>query len=154
MKEIFRTIVAALIWSKDGKLLMGKKDPLKGGVYSDCWHIPGGGIEKGETFEDALKREVLEETGLDISQNNIQPIPLVGQGQAEKILKETGEKFLCKMEFNHFEVVLDKNFDEVMLNPTDDLVEMKWFTKKELLNIKHIPGGKEMLIKAGYLKLD
>jgi hypothetical protein len=42
MREIERTIVSALIFSQDGKLLMGKKDPAKGGVYPDCWHIPGG----------------------------------------------------------------------------------------------------------------
>lgn len=43
LREITREIVSGLIFSADGKLLMGKKDPTKGGVYSDCWHIPGGG---------------------------------------------------------------------------------------------------------------
>jgi 8-oxo-dGTP pyrophosphatase MutT (NUDIX family) len=28
---------------------MGQKDPNKGGVYSDYWHIPGGGVDNGET---------------------------------------------------------------------------------------------------------
>lgn len=41
MREIERQIVSALIFSKDGKLFQGMKDPNKGGVYSDCWHIPG-----------------------------------------------------------------------------------------------------------------
>lgn len=51
MRKINRIIVAALIFSKDGKLLMGTKDPRRGGVYSDCWHLPGGGVEEGETLE-------------------------------------------------------------------------------------------------------
>lgn len=152
MREIFRTIVSALIWSKDGKLLMGRKDPLQGGVFFDCWHIPGGGINDGEAFDTALKREVLEETGLDISQYKIRPLPFVGHGEAEKILKETGEKVLCKMEFNRFEIVLDKNSDDIGLNPTDDLIEMRWFSKEELSTIKQIPGGKEFFIQAGYIK--
>lgn len=152
MREIQRTIVSALILSNDHKLLMGMKDPSKGGVYPDCWHIPGGGVDEGETFEEALKREVLEETGIDISAYQIKLIPFAGSGLAEKTLK-TGERVLCRMEFNNFEVCInDKKAAEIKLNPTDDLVKMKWFDLEELKNVKHIPGGQEFLIKAGYIK--
>jgi len=152
MREIQRKIVSALILSQDHKLLMGKKDPAKGGVYSDCWHIPGGGIDEGEILEQALKREVLEETGIDISPYTIKLIPFIGSGLTEKTLK-TGEKVMCQMEFNRFEVsITDKKADEISLYPTDDLVEIKWFSMEELPNIKHIPGGLDFLKEAGYIK--
>ncbi|MBT6335075.1 MAG: NUDIX hydrolase, partial [Candidatus Magasanikbacteria bacterium] len=64
MRSISRDIVSAIIISKDNKIFLGRKDPSKGGVYKDCWHLPGGGIEKGETDEDALIREIQEETGI------------------------------------------------------------------------------------------
>jgi 8-oxo-dGTP pyrophosphatase MutT (NUDIX family) len=152
MREIERKIASAIIFSKDHKILMGKKDPAKGGVFSDCWHIPGGGIDEGETLEQALKREVLEETGIDISLYKAKLIPIANSGIAEKTLK-TGEKVLCHMEFNVFEVnINDKNAEDIILNPTDDLVEMRWFGSEELENVKQIPGGKEFFIKAGYIK--
>lgn len=47
----------------DGKLLMIKRDrePGKG-----LWTVPGGRVELGEYLDQALRREVREETGLDI----------------------------------------------------------------------------------------
>lgn len=38
-----------------------KYDPLAG-----QWSLPGGGVELGETLEDSIVREMLEETGLEI----------------------------------------------------------------------------------------
>ena len=52
---------------KDDKVLLGLREdqPLK--IYRNHWDLPGGRIEPGETVEEALKREFLEETGLLIT---------------------------------------------------------------------------------------
>jgi 8-oxo-dGTP diphosphatase len=48
---------------QDGKILL----ILRGNhPYKDHWSLPGGGIEPGERLRDAVKREVREETGLDV----------------------------------------------------------------------------------------
>jgi ADP-ribose pyrophosphatase YjhB (NUDIX family) len=54
--------VGALIHDGAGKILM-----IRTHKWSDLWGIPGGKIERGESSEDALKREIREETALEIS---------------------------------------------------------------------------------------
>ena len=48
---------------RDGKALIVKRahDPRKGE-----WSLPGGRVELGESLEDATRREIKEETGLDV----------------------------------------------------------------------------------------
>jgi ADP-ribose pyrophosphatase YjhB (NUDIX family) len=54
--------VGALIIRDDQVLLVQRgKEPLKG-----YWSLPGGAVEAGEALETAIRREVLEETNLDV----------------------------------------------------------------------------------------
>ncbi|MFA6184248.1 MAG: nucleotide exchange factor GrpE [Parcubacteria group bacterium] len=56
--------VKAVVVDKDGKILLLKradKEVTNGAKYD----LPGGGIEKGENVKNSLKRELLEELGLD-----------------------------------------------------------------------------------------
>lgn len=151
MHKIQRDIVSALIFSKDNKLFQGMKDPQKGGVYLDCWHIPGGGVEEGEDKKKALIREVAEETGIDIAPYKIELMDDSGSGESFKTLK-TGEQILCEMQFYVYKVVIDdKNADEIKVKLDDDLVISQWTEIDNLKKIKLTPPSVDLFKKLGYI---
>lgn len=151
MRTIERDIVSALIFSKDGKIFQGKKNPNGGGVYSDCWHIPGGGVHERETYTEAVIREVREETGIDVSNYDLVLIDDAGRGESEKTLKETGEKVLCKMKFDVYKVVLETTAADTKISLDDDLAEYRWTDPKELKDLKLTPPSVELFQRLGYL---
>lgn len=57
--------VGAAIFNDEGKLFITKRGKAAKNERGK-WEIPGGSVEFGETFEDAIKREIKEELGVEI----------------------------------------------------------------------------------------
>jgi A/G-specific adenine glycosylase len=57
-------IVAGAI-RRNGRYLIGRRQP--GGLLGGLWELPGGKVESGETHKQALRREIKEETDLDVT---------------------------------------------------------------------------------------
>ncbi len=123
----------------------------EGGVYPDCWHIPGGGVDEGEDKETALRREMIEEVGIDIAGLETKLVSDDDTGQAIKTDKNTGEKIQVTMEFFVYQVKLKENAKDVSISLDDDLEEYVWASKDELKDYKLTPPSVKLFTKLGWI---
>jgi len=148
MRTIHRDIVGGFIFSKDGKFLLGKN--RKGGVYEGSFVVPGGGVDEGETKELALRREMLEETGIDIHEATVTEL-YQSSGAHEKTLRDTGERVFVEMDFYNYRIDLGQSAAEVVLKTEDDWYEPRWFEIDELSGTNLSEPTRNTLVATGII---
>jgi 8-oxo-dGTP diphosphatase len=125
--------VGAAILNDEGKILLAKRG-ANARNEKGLWQIPGGGVEFGEKLEDALKREVKEEHGIEV-----EVIKLINVANhiipAEK-QHWIAPAFLCKI----------KSGIPQILEP-DKCDEIKWFSFKEASNLPNVAPNSQEAIK-------
>ncbi|NET70840.1 MAG: 8-oxo-dGTP diphosphatase MutT [Sphaerospermopsis sp. SIO1G2] len=60
-----KIIGVAVIWNDKQQILIDRRLPQ--GTMANFWEFPGGKLEPGETVEECIKREILEELGITIA---------------------------------------------------------------------------------------
>jgi ADP-ribose pyrophosphatase YjhB (NUDIX family) len=114
-----RVIVTTVI-EKNGEILLGQKSKNVG-PYPNTWHLPGGGVDlEDESLVDAVRREIKEETGLEVS--NMGRVNFDEDYEPDKHGEMTHYVFLVYK-------VTPKTTDA---KAADDLTELRWFKKSEL----------------------
>ena len=128
--------VSAAIF-RDGRVLIVRRaEPPAQGLYT----LPGGGVELGETLEQAVIREVREETALDIE-------PLALAGYRQMIARDAAGKIE-----RHFVILpFAARFigGEVKLNA--ELAEAKWLLPAEISGLKTTDGLADIVATAAAL---
>ncbi|MFH1034909.1 MAG: NUDIX hydrolase [Pseudomonadota bacterium] len=120
-----------------GQVLLIKRGspPSKG-----LWSLPGGAVELGESLEEAVAREVLEETGVPVRVG-----PLVGV--FERLLQDAAGR----LEYHY--VLLDY-LCQAELAPAragDDAAEARWVALSELDQVGLTPDTAALIKKAAAL---
>ncbi len=111
---------------RDGRVLIVRRArPPAHGLYT----LPGGGVELGETLEQAVVREIREETALEI-----EPVALVGFRQA--IARDAGG--LVERHFVILPFAARFIGGEISLN--EELAEAHWLAPEAIAGLKTTEG--------------
>lgn len=117
--------VYALIQNKQGEYLVTQR-ALDKKWAAGQWEVPGGGAMAGESSLDAIRREIYEETGLDISQDETSVI------YSYKNIDEKGgdnyfaDIYLIKKDFSLDDVKIDlKEATGVKLASLDEIKKLQ-----------------------------
>lgn len=114
-RPLFALMVRCVIKKNDRFLLISEKG-------EEVWETPGGTLEIGEYFEDALLREAQEETGYKIKL--IKPL-IVSIGDSHRV---KDEKIVC--------IIFESEIIEKVKEPESDIIGIKWFSPEEIKNLK------------------
>jgi ADP-ribose pyrophosphatase YjhB (NUDIX family) len=128
----FLAVSAATI--RDGQVLIVRR--ARPPAYG-TWTLPGGAVETGESLRDAVKREVREETALDI-----EPVALAGFREA--IVRDREGRVE-----RHFVILAFAArwlSGEPRLN--DELAEARWLRPSELTGLTTTEGLAEIVAAA------
>ncbi len=125
--------VGAVIFDGSRVLLIQRgQEPLKG-----WWTLPGGLVETGERLDQALRREVLEETGLVVE-------PLTVAAIFERIMPDEDGR----TEYHY--VIID-----YLCRPAggalaygSDVADARWVEREELHTLRIAPGTPPVIEKA------
>jgi 8-oxo-dGTP diphosphatase len=128
--DLPRVAVGAVVF-KDNKILLVKraKPPAQG-----LWAIPGGSVKLGETLQQAVQREILEETGITIQAK----MPIYTFDIIEKDENN-------RVRFHYVIVDLVADYISGQPIPGDDAEEVRWVSSMELKNLDVNPGTLKFL---------
>ena len=143
-------ILATLCYIKDnGKTLMVYRNKKPNDMHAGKWNGLGGKLELGESPEECVKREVLEESGLLIHRPQMHGLLMFPNFKGDEwyVFVFTAREFSGELIFNSPEGILKWVSDEKLtaLNLWEsDQIFFPWLEKDVFFSAKFIYQGDEM----------
>ena len=127
--------VGALIFNAEDAILLIERgqEPLKG-----FWTLPGGLVEPGERLEDAVRREIFEETGLEV-------VPLKVIEIFQRIMQDSEGH--CEYHYVVIDYLCEKTGGD--LRAASDVAAAEWVRPQDFPSYKLSPGT-QPVIEKGY----
>ena len=127
--------IKAIIFNSKNQVLVLREAPREDGTQAGKFGLPGGRVNTGEHYLDALHREVLEETNLKITIGDI-----VYSGEWRPVIKGVthqiiGMFFVCKIKSGVIKLSSEHN-------------DYKWITQDQISNFKFMQPDDKAIVAA------
>lgn len=117
---LYRIATRVLVIKDDKVLLVREKD-------DDWWSFPGGGVDYGETIQDALIREVVEELGVEPDHIIVNDTPaFISIGSVANGVPR------CNIFYR-------ATVPEEEIRPTEDVVKQEWYNLSDFSSLRMGP---------------
>lgn len=113
-------------------LVLRGQEPSRG-----KWSIPGGVLELGETIQQAARREVREECGVEIEVGGVAEV------RDAIVRDEEG-----RVRFHYVLIDLSARYVQGTLTAGSDVADARWVGESELNNFELTAGLRDVLIRA------
>ena len=124
MKSLKTLKVVAAVIEKDQKIYATQRGY---GDFKGGWEFPGGKVESGETYSEALKREIQEELNVEIEVND----------------------HICTVEFDYptFHLSMECDWCKITMGnlPLVEHEAAKWLRKDQLYSVDWLPADIEVV---------
>ena len=132
----FIPAVIGLAIRKDGSFLLTQRNQPQDPDVHLKWNIPGGGIEWGEEPKAALKREFMEELGVDLGVSPLSfltqyPVPVTALWPDAHILLLA------------YAVDIGDQVVDITRDPEQETAAYRWFTLNDLDSVESLPQTKD-----------
>ena len=116
----------ACVFVKENMVLLGKRIPS--GAMGGLWEFPGGKVEEGETFEQAVIREFAEEFSVEVS---------VGPLITNNIFVHNNKNYHLHV----YQVFVETDISKWKLT---EHTEVKWFDLKDIPSLPFVDSDKKV----------